>query len=45
MLYRSRAGFVDITLGSNGIYPTTSGFDLTTGLGSADITALVAAAH
>lgn len=45
VLYRSRAGFVDITVGSNGIYPTTSGFDLTTGLGSADITALVAAAH
>ena len=42
-LYRASAGLVDITVGSNGAYQATAGYDLTTGLGTADITALVAA--
>ena len=41
VLYGARAGLVDITLGTNGLYPATAGYDLSTGLGSADITALV----
>ena len=41
VLYRAKAGLVDITLGSNGAYAATPGYDLSTGLGSADISALV----
>jgi pseudomonalisin len=45
VLYRSAGSLVDITLGTNGLYAATPGYDLSTGLGSADITALVANAH
>ena len=42
-LYRARAGaFVDITVGSNGLFPVTPGYDLVTGLGTPDMTQLVA---
>ncbi|MCU1587373.1 MAG: peptidase [Frankiales bacterium] len=42
LLYRAPAGaLVDITLGSNGLWAAASGYDLSTGLGSADITGLV----
>lgn len=44
-LYAAGAGLVDITLGSNGLWAATPGYDLSTGLGSADITALVNAVH
>lgn len=40
-LYAAKAGITDITVGTNGLYPATPGYDLSTGLGSADITALV----
>ncbi len=33
-------GMTDVTLGSNGIYPATSGWDFATGLGSFDIAAV-----
>lgn len=36
-----RGGFHDILLGANGLYPTTPGFDLNTGLGTPDILQLV----
>jgi subtilase family serine protease len=42
VLYRSAGSLVDITLGTNGLYAATPGYDLSTGLGSADITKLVA---
>jgi pseudomonalisin len=35
-------GMTDVTVGSNGIYPATSGWDFTTGLGSFDIAAVSA---
>ncbi len=38
---RSGPALVDITLGSNGDYSAAPGYDLATGLGSVDITALV----
>ncbi|MCW2545514.1 MAG: Curculin domain protein (mannose-binding) lectin [Frankiales bacterium] len=42
LLYRAPAGaLVDITVGSNGLWAAASGYDLSTGLGSADITGLV----
>jgi len=41
LLYRNRGGLVDITVGNNGAFVATPGFDLTTGLGTADISALV----
>ena len=42
LLYRAPAGsLVDITLGGNGMYAAGPGYDLTTGLGTADITGLV----
>ncbi|MCW2543701.1 MAG: peptidase, partial [Frankiales bacterium] len=41
-LYRARAAMVDIKLGSNGLFAATSGYDLTTGLGVADIARVVA---
>lgn len=41
-LYRAPAGaLVDITVGTNGLYPATSGYDLNTGLGTPDIARLV----
>lgn len=44
LLYRAPAGaLVDITLGSNGLWAAGSGYDLSTGLGSPDITGLVTA--
>jgi pseudomonalisin len=33
-------GYTDIELGSNGLYPATPGYDLVTGLGAPDVTAL-----
>jgi pseudomonalisin/xanthomonalisin len=42
VLYRSASSLVDITLGTNGLYAATPGYDLSTGLGSADISKLVA---
>lgn len=42
-LYGVNAGLVDITLGTNGLYAALPGYDQSTGLGSADITALIAA--
>jgi pseudomonalisin len=33
-------GFHDITVGTNGLYPATPGWDFTTGIGSFDLTAL-----
>ena len=44
-LYAARSSLVDITLGSNGLWAATPGYDLGTGIGSADITKLVAAVH
>jgi pseudomonalisin len=44
VLYRHAASLTDITLGTNGLYAATPGYDLSTGLGSADISALVASA-
>ncbi len=42
LLYRAPAGaLVDITLGGNGMYVAAQGYDLATGLGTADITGLV----
>jgi len=41
--YYPKAGFHDIILGANGLYPTTIGFDLNTGLGTPDIDQLVLA--
>jgi xanthomonalisin len=41
--YYPKAGFHDIILGVNGLYPTTPGFDLNTGLGTPDIDQLVQA--
>jgi pseudomonalisin len=42
LLYRAPAGsLMDITLGSNGLWAATPGYDLSTGLGTADITGLV----
>lgn len=38
------AAFHDITLGSNGLYPAGPGYDLVTGRGTPDITALVGGA-
>jgi pseudomonalisin len=40
--FSSIAGMTDITLGSNGIYTATPGWDFTTGLGSFDIAAVSA---
>jgi subtilase family serine protease len=45
VLYRSASALTDITLGTNGLYAALPGYDLSTGLGSADIAKLVAAAH
>lgn len=45
VLYRNAGALVDITLGSNGLYAATPGYDLSTGLGSADIAKLVASAR
>jgi len=45
VLYRSASSLTDITLGTNGLYAATPGYDLSTGLGSADIAKLVAHAH
>ena len=43
-LYRLPAGtLTDITVGSNGLWSATSGYDLATGLGTPDITKLVSA--
>ena len=42
-LYAAQSSMVDITLGTNGLYAATPGYDLSTGLGTADITKLVAA--
>jgi subtilase family serine protease len=36
-----RSAFHDIVAGANGLYPTTPGWDYNTGLGTADITAIV----
>ncbi|MFL5912433.1 MAG: protease pro-enzyme activation domain-containing protein [Gaiellaceae bacterium] len=36
-----RTAFHDIVAGANGLYPTTPGWDYNTGLGTADITAVV----
>lgn len=44
-LYAAKSSLVDITLGTNGLYAATPGYDLSTGLGSADITRLIAAIH
>lgn len=41
-LYAARSSMVDITLGTNGLWAATSGYDLSTGLGTADIAKLVA---
>ena len=41
--YYPKAGFHDIILGANGLYPATVGYDLTTGLGTPDIDQLVLA--
>ena len=41
VLYGASRGLVDITVGTNGLYAATPGYDLSTGLGSADIAALV----
>jgi pseudomonalisin/xanthomonalisin len=40
-LYAASSAMVDITLGTNGLWAATPGYDLGTGLGSADITRLV----
>lgn len=45
VLYRSTAGLVDITLGSNGVFQALPGYDQTTGLGTPDITSLITVAH
>jgi pseudomonalisin/xanthomonalisin len=45
VLYRSASSLTDITLGTNGLYAATPGYDLSTGLGSADIAKLVTGAH
>jgi subtilase family serine protease len=42
-LYAAQSAMVDITLGTNGLWAATPGYDLSTGLGTADITALIAA--
>ena len=44
-LYAAQSSLVDITLGTNGLWAATPGYDLSTGLGSADISALVNAVH
>jgi len=41
--YYPKAGFHDIIIGTNGLYPATPGFDLNTGLGTPDIDQLVLA--
>ena len=41
--YYPKAGFHDIIIGTNGLYPATLGFDLNTGLGTPDIDQLVLA--
>jgi pseudomonalisin len=41
-LYAARSSLVDITLGTNGLWAATPGYDLGTGIGTADITKLVA---
>lgn len=40
-LYAARSAMVDITLGTNGLWAATPGYDLSTGLGSADIARLI----
>lgn len=42
-LYGAKAGFHDIVVGSNGLYPATPGYDYTTGLGTPDVAALIPA--
>ena len=45
VLYRTTGWARDITVGTNGVYAATPGYDLTTGLGTADIARLVQLAH
>ena len=40
-LYAAKASLVDITLGTNGLWAATPGYDLGTGIGSANISALI----
>ena len=44
-LYAASSALTDIILGTNGLYAATPGYDQSTGLGTADITKLIAAVH